>query len=33
MAMTFDQYITNPLGKNNAVLSAAVEKLLEKIIP
>lgn len=30
MAMTFDQYITNPLGKNNAVLSAAVRETIRK---
>ena len=30
MAMTFDQYITNPLGKSNAVLSAAVREAIRK---
>ena len=30
MAMTFDQYITNPLGRNNAVLSAAVRETIRK---
>lgn len=30
MSMTFDQYITNPLGKNNAVLSAITREGIRK---
>lgn len=28
--MTFEQYITNPMGKNNAILSASVRELTRK---